>query len=227
MLGGDGVLKLYADVLGAQLPEYDDWLYRYCGELGSASGAQRHEQYLADLVRFGRATVTGRDVLDAGSGFGLTLLTFARWGARSAIGIESYPRMVETANAYLRLLPEELARRMHTELADVAAIPFEADSFDLILSKEAISHYRDVPAFLTEATRVLRPGGVLLIADGNNARNPRVVDTTRKVWRAFEFGDEHLGVHERQGFYRLRRAEIIQAYAPDLPVDCWSTAPSE
>jgi SAM-dependent methyltransferase len=210
--------NVYAHVLDARLPEYDDWFYRYCGDL-SRDGGARHERYLVDLLRFGRVDVRGRDVLDAGSGFGLTLVTVARFGARRAVGIESYPRMVETANSYQHLLPNDVGDRITTQLGTVSSVPYDEGSFDLVLSKEAISHYRDVNAFIHEARRLLRPGGVLLIADGNNGRNPKTVANTHRIWRAFEFGDDESGPHERAGSYRLRRAEIIEGYAPDLPIE--------
>jgi ubiquinone/menaquinone biosynthesis C-methylase UbiE len=43
-------------------------------------------------------------------------------------------------------------------------LPFDAESFDAVISIEASSYY-ELPRFLAEAERVLRPGGYLLYAD--------------------------------------------------------------
>jgi SAM-dependent methyltransferase len=213
-------VTVYDQVLSARLPEYDDWLYRYCGSLGTPAGAAKHERYLADHLGFARVDPVGVDVLDAGSGFGFTLVTLARWGARSAAGIDSYKPMVDTVNAYLPLLPVELAAKISVEVGDVMEMPYDDESFDLVVSKEAISHYRHVDRFIGEAHRVLRRRGTLLISDGNNGANPRTVARTQQIWRAFEIGDVAFPEgHEQREPYRARRAEIVREYAPDLPVD--------
>ena len=80
-------------------------------------------------------------------------------------------------------------------------MPYADGSFDLVLSVEAISHYRDVGAFIGEAARVLRTGGTLLLSDGNNGRNPRIRRATHALWEEFETGKpSKLGrKHERDG----------------------------
>lgn len=57
---------------------------------------------------------------------------------------------------------------------------------DVVLSLEAISHYLDYPAFLTETYRVLRPAGHLLVSDGNNGRNPRISRHCEEIWASHE-----------------------------------------
>ena len=49
-------------------------------------------------------------------------------------------------------------------VADAHKLPFEDDSFDAIVNIESAQHYKDVRRFFSEAHRVLKPGGYLLIA---------------------------------------------------------------
>lgn len=53
---------------------------------------------------------------------------------------------------------------------DVLALPFRADSLDVIVSNSTLDHFPDaagIPAALAECRRVLKPGGVLVITLDN------------------------------------------------------------
>ena len=49
------------------------------------------------------------------------------------------------------------------ELEPDAPLPFEDSAFDLVLCAETVEHVRDVQLLLSEARRVLRPGGALVL----------------------------------------------------------------
>ena len=52
-------------------------------------------------------------------------------------------------------------------VADIEAIPFERDSFDLVISLDTIEHVPHPTRAVAELVRVLRPGGTLLITTNN------------------------------------------------------------
>lgn len=212
--------QLFRQVLEADVG-YDPWLYRYCGTLASPAEATRYRRHLVDLLKFGGVDVGGKTMLDAGCGFGFALLVLRYLGASHAFGVDTSESMLRTIRAYLPLLPDEISSRIQIAEASAADLPYPDNSFDLILSNEAISHYRDVGAFIGEAARVLRRGGTLLISDGNNGRNPRIRRKTQALWEEFETGKpSKLGSkHERAGSYRLRREEIIRGTFPGLSDD--------
>jgi ubiquinone/menaquinone biosynthesis C-methylase UbiE len=45
------------------------------------------------------------------------------------------------------------------------ALPFAAETFDLMTARHTLHHHASVPAFLAEARRTLKPGGRLVIVD--------------------------------------------------------------
>jgi SAM-dependent methyltransferase len=140
-------------------------------------------RYYGDLLRFARISPPTCDVLEVGSGFGLGLLLVAELGVRRAHGIELVPWMVEYARRAARAASFD---NVTFGVGDAVDLPIDDASFDLVLSLEAVSHYLDYAPFLREAHRALRPGGKLLISDGNNGLNPWTRYKTRAVWALHE-----------------------------------------
>jgi ubiquinone/menaquinone biosynthesis C-methylase UbiE len=211
--------SIFREVLDAGLPEYDPWFYRYYDDLNDQDSVAVFLRHLSDRLEFGGVQPEGKRVLDAGCGFGFTLVTLAALGAAEAHGIEIHDGMVQTMRRYLDLLPRELADRICLLHGDVSAMPYEDSSFDLILSFEAISHYRDVDAFIRDSYRILRPAGVLVVSDGNNGLNPVTRRKTREIWDAFELGPKGVSIHGHvvHHHYEEERRQYIAERFPAVP----------
>jgi SAM-dependent methyltransferase len=205
-------------ILDADHESYDPWLHRYCGELADPEDARRYLRWQLDHLALAGVDPSGKAVLDAGCGFGLALVTLGLLGAAKLRGIDNYRGMVETIQAYRPELPGELAAKLEVTYGDVSAMPYDEGEFDLLLSIEAISHYLDVGAFVAEAARVLRPGGVLIVSDGNNQLNPSIRRKTHAIWDAFESAESGTEVHGHQvgSSYRERRRAILDRELPQL-----------
>lgn len=54
---------------------------------------------------------------------------------------------------------------VETAPADAEALPFADESFDLVCCRLAAHHFPDVPSFVTEAARVLKPQGTFALVD--------------------------------------------------------------
>lgn len=106
------------------------------------------------------------DVLDAGCGVGYGLQLMQTAGAASLVGVDIAADAVAAAR-------QRLGEHANIELADIAALPFKDDSFDLVLCFETIEHVVDQERALDELRRVLRRAGLLVIS----SPNPRVYPT--------------------------------------------------
>ena len=167
----------------------DPWFHQYFGGLADDVGLRtwaRAKRQLVDLA----GGVAGKVVVDAGSGFGMVSNLLASWGAERVFAVEVLEPMTRTLGRVNAAYFPDLSRRVLNVRGDASRMPIRSASADLVLSIEAISHYFNVDSFLDEAARVLRPGGHLLVSDGNNIANPRIREFTVNYWERLENGPE-------------------------------------
>src|SRR4051812_29084373 len=101
--------------------------------------------------------------LDIGTGLGDGALLIAREFPHARVrGVDLSEEMVRRAQRRIGLDPEG---RVAFKVADASNLPFEDDSFDLVTQL-------NVPPFFGEISRVLRPGGSVMIAASWGPRTP-------------------------------------------------------
>lgn len=91
-------------------------------------------------------------LLEAGCGTGLILSRLAGH-AKTAIGVDLSGGMLRMA----------ASRGLSVTQGSITALPFADASFDVVCSFKVLAHVQDIQRALAELTRVLRPGGVLLV----------------------------------------------------------------
>ncbi|MCR5667314.1 MAG: class I SAM-dependent methyltransferase [Eubacterium sp.] len=100
-----------------------------------------------------------QDLLDAGCGPApmLFLLT-KQFPQKHYVGIDLTEKMIEVARK--KQLP-------NTELfvGDCENLPFESESFDVVICSMSAHHYPEIDHFYESAYRVLRPNGRLILRD--------------------------------------------------------------
>lgn len=160
-----------------------------------------HESLVRLLPPLGR-----RSVLDAGCGTGRIVREALARGAARAIGVDSTLPMI------WRAVSEPAANAMWAGGA-VQELPFADASFDVVTCGLTLGHVADLQIALEELSRVLRPGGALVISDFH----PRA---SRHGWRRTvadpRTGKEHAiehHVHDLTEYHRglERQGLIIEA----------------
>jgi ubiquinone/menaquinone biosynthesis C-methylase UbiE len=89
-------------------------------------------------------------------------------------------RLVEIARGNLR----RAGLKADVRVGDVQALPYANDSFDTVINTMAFSGYPDGRQALSELTRVLCPGGRLIILDVNYPSDDNRVGTALvELWK--------------------------------------------
>ncbi len=106
--------------------------------------------------------VAGSATLDVGCATGRLLERLAEAGARELAGCDLAPRILDVAKRKLARFDFECDLRS----ADAeTSLPWPAETFDVVVLTGVTHHFCNLQDALREISRVLRPGGKLIIAD--------------------------------------------------------------
>lgn len=148
----------------------------------------------------------GEIVLDLGSGAGLDAFLAAKKVGPSGrvIGVDMTPEMVEKARAN-----SEGYSNVEFRLGEIEHLPLPDGSVDVIISNCVINLSPDKQQAYSEAYRVLRPGGRMLISDiVLEGELPAAVRKDPDSWSACIAGalqkEEYLEIIRKAGFSEIR-----------------------
>ncbi len=111
----------------------------------------------------------GKKVLDVGAGTGRLTLRLAKLGA-DVMALDISVVMLEEIKKKLKRNSAEI----NTVVGDCESMPFEDESFDVVVSAFHIVHLKDLRIFFDEVYRVLKPGGKFLVTNINQKRPPEI-----------------------------------------------------
>jgi len=134
----------------------DEWHRFRTVQIDSANGTRESEQGFALKTGLGPTDVRGRLVLDAGVGAGRYAEVMARWGAE-VVGVD-LTRAVDAAAQNLRAWPDA-----HLIQADILALPFRDDTFDVTYSIGVLHHTPDTAAAFRRVAATVKKGGHLAV----------------------------------------------------------------
>ena len=140
----------YADSFG------DEWHRFRTVQIDSLNGTTQSADGFALKTGLGPGDVKGRLVLDAGVGAGRYAEVMIRWGAE-VVGVD-LTRAVDAAAQNLRD-----ARMAHLVQADIFALPFREESFDVAYSIGVLHHTPDTAAAFRYVAGTVKKGGQLAI----------------------------------------------------------------
>jgi ubiquinone/menaquinone biosynthesis C-methylase UbiE len=121
-------------------------------ELQDRRAAETHEQVARLLAPTG-----DERALDVGTGAGALAIALAPL-VREVVGIDVVPELLARAHARAPENAEFLE-------ADAEALPFRPGEFDLVCTARTLHHVPRPEVVIAEMTRVLRPGGTMLVVD--------------------------------------------------------------
>ena len=145
---------------------YHDWEAESYDDKWSISYDKRCVDYARDLFDATVPEYELRDLpydraLELGCGSGFFLLNLIQAGvARRGSVTDLSPGMVQVATRN----GEKLGLDIDGRVADAEGIPYDDDTFDLVVGHAVLHHIPDVELSLREVVRVLRPGGRFLFA---------------------------------------------------------------
>ena len=105
----------------------------------------------------------GKRVLDIGCGIGGPAFEVARTFGLDVVGIDLEAPLIERAKA--AAVKHGLTEQCTFRTVEVGPLPFDDESFDIVMTAGAITQTKDKQAIFRECYRVLRPGGYLSCYD--------------------------------------------------------------
>jgi SAM-dependent methyltransferase len=187
--------------------------------VGGSVGHGNRDRYESTYLRYGDQVSlyefacgysAGLSVLDygCGGGFGCSLIA-TKGRAQKVIGVDVDAGAIQLAKQrYVSLT------NLSFETFDGYSIPFNDQSFDMIVSFEVIEHVSDVSHYLAEIKRLLKPDGLALFSTPN--RNL----TRMGYWWGKNPSIHHLHEYSPAEFRRLlevwfSRVELRKLYRND------------
>jgi SAM-dependent methyltransferase len=158
----------------------------------------------------------GEEILEVGCGSG--------YHTRDLVGLGAVVTATEYAPSALAQARRNVGDVAEFRLEDAQRLSFADASFDKVLSSEVIEHVPDPERAVSEATRVLRPGGLLVVSTPSRFSPLNLAYGLKRRIRGYAF-NEHLHEFTPGSFRRLlgryleveslRFANFVLAYPAD------------
>ncbi|MBX2814851.1 MAG: class I SAM-dependent methyltransferase [Saprospiraceae bacterium] len=165
----------------------------------------------------------GQRILDAGCGLGDSAFWLARHFKVDVVGVSISSRQIDQCNRKAAI--EALKGSTTFVTADFTNTPFAEGSFDVIWACESICHAAEKSDFYREASRLLKPGGRIVVAE--YLRRSRTLSESeefllRQKWLKnwaiadIDTADEHQQNLEQAGFGAVEIKNVSDAVRVSL-----------
>jgi ubiquinone/menaquinone biosynthesis C-methylase UbiE len=118
------------------------------------------------------------------------------------------------------VLVQEARKRIPAERADMNALPFADETFDVVLSAMVLHIVKDIEIPLKEIQRVLRKGGTCIIG---------IVHPFSEKWdlvngRPYSDSSTYVSIEQRTWLFNLENGEQVTATYYHRPLSAWVAA---
>ena len=160
----------------------------------------------------GGGQLADRSILDMGCGDGhYTVRYWDKVHPRKLTGVDGAAAAIEVANR------RKVQRPIHFEVADVHALPYPDNSFDLALVQSVLHHDENPSDILREAFR-MAPVVVIHEPNGNNL-GLKFIEKTSRYHR--EHGEKSYSTRQLDGFIKQAGGQVQSVrYAGFVPMFC-------
>lgn len=212
----DIVLKDYQILKGGNASIWDKFAPVYSSFVTGTPGNKR--AYNAIYKRI-RKVVSDRDVLEIATGPGVIAKQVAA-EAKSMIATDFSEKMLAVARR------GEIPSNLQFEQADACRLPYDDDSFDVVVIANALHIIPEPEKALTEIRRVLREDGTLIapnfIHDNKNRISgvfSKALSAAGVVFEAKWDADGYVAFLERNGF-KVKRSKQLNSTIPMMYAEC-------
>jgi tocopherol O-methyltransferase len=207
----DELDQFYRDVWGDHV-HHGLWL----------TGRETHREATLQLVRHVAAQGQigrGTQVCDIGCGYGATARMLAAEYGAQVTGVTVSRAQFEYAAA-------QAAPGVSMVLADWLTNPLEKESFDVAIAIESTEHMSDLEGFFTQASRVLRPGGRLVVCSwlahpqASVIQQKFLLEPICREGRMAQIGlfSEYRQLFEKAGFTVEKEEDVSQSVKRTWPI---------
>jgi SAM-dependent methyltransferase len=149
--------------------------------------------------------IDGLDVLELGCGGAQWSIALAGRGAR-AVGLDISPKQLEHARAAV----EKSGAEVKLVESSAERTPFDDQGFDLVFCDHGAFNFADPELVIPEASRILRPGGMLAFCMASPLLDLFWDNDTQKT-----------GTELRNDYFTLKRIEDSDSVDFQLPYGSW------
>jgi len=208
--GGNEDRASVRQVLDQRTSRNKDFFDGLAGRYGSLTEPGGGWSALASALAMGFA---GCKVADVGAGEGALTLSLARF-CQEVVAVDLSPRMLMT----LRDTADKagLGSKVKTCEGDLEMLPITDAEMDAVFISQALHHAAQPAAAIIEATRVLRPGGRLIILDLVAHEQEWVREEYADLWLGFE--PKQLEIYLSEAGLQIGEVAQLPGATPDLPI---------
>lgn len=188
-----------------------------CLHYGLHDNGQGHTDALVRMMEVlaDKAKITPQDrVLDAGCGVGGSSLWLAQNIGCKVVGIDINRNFVNIALGEAE--KKKLGGLVNFHEMDFCRTSFDENAFDVVWAVESSCHAADKQAFLNEMSRILKPGGRLIVADAFKTVASAELNKDLKGWAVTDIPtlSEYPEYLKKAGFQNVVCEDVSEKVAP-------------